>query len=136
VVARVRVDSWVDGDYARAGIGLYTNETTGAGYNLVFHGGHGAAGTVQFLDDGVRWGNSYSFTWNPGTWYVFKLRMQAGVLYGKIWQDGTSEPAAWQFTQTGWNNRSGGAPSLNGGSAAGGSGNSTVSFDDVVVNAI
>jgi hypothetical protein len=136
VVARVRVDSWTDGDYARAGVGLYTNETTGAGYNLVFHGGHGAAGTVQFLDDGVRWGNSYSFNWAPGMWYVFKLRMQGGVLYGKIWPDGTPEPTAWQFTQSGWAGRSGGAPSLNGGSSSGSGGNSTVSFDDVVVNAV
>jgi len=136
VVARVRIDSWTDGDYARAGVGLNTNEMTGSGYNLVFHGGHGSAGTVQFLDDGVRWGNAYSYAWDVGTWYVFKLRMQGGVLYGKVWKDGTAEPAAWQFTQAGWTGRSGGAPSLNGGSSAGSGGNSTVSFDDVVVNAV
>lgn len=137
IVSRVRIESWTNGDYARAGIGLYTDMTTGKGYNLVFRGNTGSGGRVQFLDDGVRWGNSYSFAWDVGVWYVFKLKINQGVLSGKVWRDGTPEPANWQFTQTGWTNRTGGAPSLNGGSASSsGAGNSTVSFDDVVVSAV
>jgi hypothetical protein len=71
---------------------------------------------VQFLDDGVAWGNSYSFAWSTGAWYWFKLAMINGVLYGKIWADGTAEPSAWMFTQAGWTDRTSGAPGLNGGS--------------------
>jgi hypothetical protein len=129
IIARVRVDSWVNGDYARAGVGLYTNTATGQGYNLVFHGN---TNTVQFLDDGVRWGNAYSFSWQVGTWYWFKLEESGGTLYGKVWADGTAEPSSWQFTQSGWSDRnSGGAPALNGGDTS--TGSSTASFDAVSV---
>jgi hypothetical protein len=133
--AKVRVDSWTDGDYARAGVALYTNPNTGEGYNLVFHGGSGAGGSVQFLDDHVTWGNAYAFNWTVGVWYDFKLKMDSGVLYGKVWQDGTPEPINWQFSQAGWTDRSSsGGPALNGGDT--GAGSSTASFDDVVVQAI
>jgi hypothetical protein len=129
ITAEVRVDSWTNGDYARAGVGLYTN-AAGEGYNLVFHDD---THTVQFLDDHVRWGNSYSFSWTVGTWYWFQLEDQGGVLYGKIWADGTTEPTAWMFTQAGWTDRSpSGAPALNGGDT--GVGGSTASFANVTVD--
>jgi uncharacterized protein YkwD len=130
ITARVRVDSWSGGDFARAGVGLYTDPVTGQGYNLVFHNN---TNTVQFLNDGVVWGNSYAFTWQVGVWYWFKLQERGGVLYGKVWADGTAEPAAWMFQQSGWTGRnSSGLPALNGGSALNGS-NATASFDDVTV---
>jgi subtilisin family serine protease len=129
ITAEVRVDSWVNGAWARAGVGLRIDPATGRGYNLVFHGD---TNTVQFLNDGVAWGNSYSFTWSVGTWYWFKLQDVNGVLRGKVWQDGQAEPAGWMFTQSGWTARTGGAPSLNGGSARSG-GNATVSFSSVTV---
>jgi hypothetical protein len=120
----VRVDSWAGGDGARAGVSLYNDPATGKGYNLLFHNN---TSTVQFLDDGVAWGNSYTFSWSVGTWYWFKLAMINGTLYGKVWQDGTSEPANWMFTQSGWTDRTGGAPGLNGGSSISGT-SATVSF--------
>jgi titin len=126
VAAKVRVDSWAGGDSARAGVSLYNDPSTGKGYNLVFHSG---TGTVQFLDDGVAWGNSYSFAWAVGAWYWFKLEALNGTLYGKVWQDGTAEPGSWMFTQAGWADRQGGAPGLNGGSNAG----ATASFTGVIV---
>jgi subtilisin family serine protease len=129
ITAKVRVDSWTDGDSARAGVGLRTDPATGRGYNLLFHGTHN---TVQFLDDGVAWGNSYNFSWSTGTWYWFKLKEANGALYGKVWQDGRPEPTGWMFTQSGWTSRAGGVPSLNGGSAGRG-GNATVSFSSVAV---
>lgn len=126
IEARVRVDSWVSGSYARAGVGLGT-DANGWGYNLVFRDGN----QVQFLNDRVVWGNAFTFNWTAGTWYHVRLRQEAdGTLRGKVWADGTTEPAGWMFTQTGWAYRTGWA-SLNGGSAAPGQGNSTVSFDDV-----
>src|SRR6202008_2981224 len=79
ITAKVRVDSWAGGDYARAGVSLDENPSTGQGYNLLFHNN---TSTVQFLDDGVAWGNSYSFAWSVGTWYWFQLEMVNGTLYG------------------------------------------------------
>lgn len=128
MTAKVKVNAWTDGDPARAGIGLFTGTGDGAGYNLVFHNDHS---TVQFLDDGLLWGPSYSFAWTNGTWYWFKLKMEGGTLYGKVWQDGTSEPSTWPYSWA----RSGrtGYPALNG-SSAGTTGSATVSFDDVTVS--
>jgi hypothetical protein len=128
ITGQVEVNSWTSGDYARAGVGLYTN-SSGQGYNLVFHND---THTVQFLDDGVTWGNSFSFSWTPGTWYWFVLEQKNGVLYGKIWAVGTSAPTSWMFTQSGWTDRSSGAPALNGGDT--GSGSSTASFATVTVD--
>jgi len=128
VEARVRVDSWTAGPYARAGVGLGT-DAAGRGYNLVVRDGN----QVQFLNDGVVWGNAFTFNWQIGTWYRFRLRQDAdGTLRAKVWADGQAEPTNWMFTQTGWGYRVGWA-SLNGGSALTGQGNSTASFDDVRV---
>jgi predicted alpha-1,2-mannosidase len=124
ITAKVRVDSWTDGDSARAGVGLLTGTSNGCGYNLVFHNNHS---TVQFLNDTVAWGSSYTFNWSNNSWYWFKLKMESGVLYGKVWQDGTGEPSNWPYSQA-WSGRTG-YPALNGGST--GVGSSTVSFDDL-----
>jgi hypothetical protein len=136
ITARVRIDSWVDGDYARAGVGVSTNPADGCGYNLTFHHWQSSRHKVQFLDDSLIWGNAYDFQWELGTWYWFKLKRQNDVLYGKVWRDGTPEPAGWPYVQEGWIKRTGGAPALNGGSSipAQGSGNATVSFADVEVD--
>jgi PKD repeat protein len=127
ITAKVRIDSWVDGDYARGGVSLFSNTGDGNGYNLVFHNDHN---TVQWLDDRVAWGPSYTFSWSTGTWYWFKMKSESGTLYGKVWQDGSPEPATWPYTWA----RSGrtGYPALNGGSSDGVS-SATVSFDDVTV---
>ena len=124
VSARVRVDSWAGGDYARAGVSL-GDDAAGRGYNLLFHRD---TNTVEFLNDHVTWGNRYAFAWEVGTWYHFKLRQQGGVLLGKVWADGRDEPTSWMFRQEGWAPRAG-APGLNGGSYDA----ATASFDDFVV---
>jgi hypothetical protein len=134
VVSRVRLDSWTPGPDSLAGVSLYTDPTSGRGYNLVFHENSAGQKVVQFLDDFVAWGNSASFSFATGTWYWFKVEEQGGVLYGKVWADGTSEPSGWTIQQSGWTDRSSGAPGLDGGAAASGTaGNSTVSFDAFTV---
>jgi hypothetical protein len=127
ILAKVYVNSWTDGDTARAGVSLFTGTGNGQGYNLIFHNNHS---TVQFLDDGTAWGPSYTFNWTNQTWYWFKLQMSSGVLSGKVWQDGASEPGSWPYTWT----RSGrsGYPAINGGTSGHG-GSCTVFFDDVTV---
>ncbi|MBN1412687.1 MAG: carbohydrate-binding protein, partial [Spirochaetales bacterium] len=127
ITAKVYINSWTDGDSARAGVSLFTGTGDGRGYNLLFHNNHS---TVQFLDDMVAWGTSYTFNWSNQTWYWFKLMTENGTLYGKIWQDGTAEPANWLYTWT----RSGrtGYPALNGGTSGHG-GSCTVFFDDVQI---
>ncbi len=129
ITAKVQVTSWVAGDAARAGVGVYTDPTTGLGYELVFHG----TNQVQFLDDHVTWGNAYTFNWQVGTWYWFQLVDQDGTLLGKVWQDGTAEPSSWMFQQTGWSDRTGGAPALDGGAAEPRQGSATASFDSAAV---
>ncbi len=129
ITAEVEVDTWNAGDLARAGVGLYTNTSNGDGYNLVFHG----TNQVQFLDDGVKWGNAYTFNWQVGTWYWFQLEENNGTLYGKVWAAGTAEPQSWMYEQTGWTDRTGGAPALNGSSASSTGGSATVSFTSVSV---
>jgi PKD repeat protein len=123
ITAEVEVNSWTAGDLARAGVGLDTNPNSGRGYNLLFHG----TNAVQFLNDGVVWGNSYTFSWQTGIWYWFQLEANNGTLYGRVWPVGSAEPQSWMFQQTGWTGNAG-APALNGGS-----GGSTDSFADVSV---
>jgi len=130
IIAKVRVNTWIDGDMARAGVSLFTSTTDGdgRGYNLVFHNNHN---TVQWLDDKVMWNPTiYPFAFTNGNWYWFKMKMDSGTLYGRIWPDGTVESTNWPYTWT----RSGrtGYPALNGGSSNGAV-NVTVSFDDVLV---
>lgn len=128
VTAKVRVDTWSDGDSARAGVSIFTNTNDGTGYNFVFHNNHS---TVQFLDDYIVWGPAYTFNWTNGVWYWFQIKNENGTLYAKVWQDGTTEPTSWPYTWA----RSGrtGYPALNGGSTRStGSGNTT-SFDYVYI---
>ncbi|MBN1411516.1 MAG: sulfatase-like hydrolase/transferase [Spirochaetales bacterium] len=127
ITAKVYIDSWSEGDSARAGVSLFTGTGDGRGYNLLFHNNHSS---VQFLDDMVAWGTSYTFDWSNQTWYWFKLKMENGTLYGKIWQDGSAEPSNWPYSWT----RSGrsGYPALNGGTSGHG-GSVTVYFDDVTI---
>ncbi|MEE8423649.1 MAG: hypothetical protein V3S49_03840, partial [Thermodesulfobacteriota bacterium] len=139
LIAKVRVDSWTGGDdNCRAGVGLRTRTTVGTkreGYNLLFHEN---TSTLQFLNDLSTWGPSVTFNWNTDTWYWFKFKVEntgsATHLYGKVWQDGTSEPDSWNIDSV-WN---GGFsrdpptyvyPSIHGGYGCG----TTVSFDDVQV---
>lgn len=130
IKAKVRVDSWVDGGWTVAGVGLRANTTDGKGYNLVFcH----TRQKVSWLNDWTAYGNQYAFNWSVGVWYWFRMRIEGSTLMGKIWADGTGEPSSWQFTQLGWTSRPSGPPNLVGGSTGEDASNSTVSFDDVTV---
>jgi hypothetical protein len=60
-----------------------------------------------------------------GTWYWFKLSQQDGVLSGKIWADGQTEPTGWMFVQKNWAPLTGGV-GVYGGAYTGFS----ASFDD------
>jgi len=44
--------------------------------------------------------SNYAFTPASATPYWLKFRVQGTNVYGKIWQDGTPEPAAWLVTAT------------------------------------
>jgi hypothetical protein len=99
----------------------------------VFHSRNGVR-RLEFLNDHVAWGNGVDFAFTTGVFYWFKLQMVNGVLSGKVWQDGTTEPAAWTLTQSGWGAHAG-APALNGGSRDASSG-ATASFDDVSVTGL
>lgn len=48
-------------------------------------------------------GKGTSGTFDNAHWYRFKLKVVSGTAYGKVWQDGSGEPATWTslaFNQT------------------------------------
>jgi hypothetical protein len=130
VKAKVRVDSWSDGDPARAGVTMRTDPTTGFGYNFVFHND---TNTLQFLDDNVAWGNSYTFPWDIGEWYWFRAYMDGYTMYARVWPESVSEPTDWPYVQDfSANPRGANYVGLNGGSSNGTS-FTTVSFDSITI---
>jgi hypothetical protein len=152
ITAEVHIDSWNDGELARAGIGLFTDPSTGKGYNLVLTGrfsNTGNANTIaqphlDFLDDLVAWGSDVNLSGavppiqvGPGSpSYWFQMEIRNGVLYGSFWQDGSAQPATWMISQAGWTDHPTGSPSLNGGDAGTSnnvSSSSTASFTNVAV---
>jgi PKD repeat protein len=129
ITAKVRIDSWIDGDMARGGVSLFTNTADGNGFNLLFHNNHNS---LQFLNDKVAWSAVNTFTFTNSNWYWFKLNMTSGTLYGKVWQDGGTEPSNWPYSYTPAARAGTVYPALNGGSADA-TVYSTDSFDDVLV---
>jgi hypothetical protein len=109
IYARVRFDSIAIGEFNRAGVGLYTNPTTGRGLNLVVtsrwynidttnHPFH-----LEFLNDGVGWsgwlvnGKQTTVaiaTPQVNTWYWFHMTVSGGKLYGNFWMDPNQNPGA------------------------------------------
>lgn len=154
ITAKVRTDNWINGDYARAGISLFSDPTTtcnsysdnksvthndkGCGYNLLFHysSSTNAHNYVQWLDDYVQWVSpGYTYAFNDGQWYWFRMNMTQGTMYGKIWADGSAEPTTWPYTWT--DSGRSGYPALNGGSTLStppySTGSARVSFMNVSV---
>jgi len=139
VQAKVRLDSWVDGDGARCGLGLRNNPDIGQGLSLLFHQDQGR---IQFLSDQASWGIQATFTWEVGTWYWFKFLVdEDDNLLGKVWADGEAEPDDWMLEQhigfTGADRSIAGGyqfAALNAsGTDVGRAGENTISFDDVEV---
>jgi hypothetical protein len=141
IYARVRIDSspytgmytapggatstYFEGEYARAGVGLYTSPATGQGYSLVMTGRWSNIDPthpvhLEFLNDGVGWsgwlvnGSQTTLGFTPaaapkiGEWWWFHMRVSNGILYGNAWKDpnqnaGAStpignEPSGWMIT--------------------------------------
>lgn len=139
VQAKVRVDSWVDGDGARCGLGLRNNPTVGRGLSLLFHQDQVR---IQFLSDQASWGSQATFAWEVGSWYWFKFCVdEDDILMGKVWLDSEAEPDDWMLEQsitftTADRSIAGGYqfPALNAsGTDVGRGGENTISFDDVEV---
>jgi len=128
IVARLRLDSWKDGPWARAGISVCSDPTSGHGFNLVFH-----KGRLEFVHDYVAWGPGVEFPYQTGTWYWMKLCKKAGELNGKAWLDKDPEPADWMVTWKGRVEETAGYPALVGGSGGPGEDICTVSFAQCLV---
>ena len=149
VTAKVRVDTWVDGEFARAGVVLFGK------YNLVFTGNVFGSKRVEFLYDGVTWSGRDNqagaagfrlFEWKVGTWYQFEMKIEDGMLIGEVLELNTAGVAtgvkasltfdlkshpAWNLTGglAGINGSSGGRDGLDPGRSY-----AIVSFDDVIVS--
>ncbi len=123
VVAKLRLDSWKDGESARAGISVCSDPATGHGFNLVFH-----QGKLEFVHDYVTWGPGVKFPYRVGAWFWMKLGKTAGALNGKAWPDGDPEPAEWMVTWQRGEDEVTGYPALVGGAGGPGDDFCTVSF--------
>ena len=95
ILAKLRLDSSKEGDWARVGISVCSDPATAHGLNLVLHNGR-----LQFVHDYVVWGPEVDFPCRVNTWYWIKLSRKAGELKGKAWSDRDPEPADWMVT---WN---------------------------------
>jgi hypothetical protein len=131
--AKVRLDSWQDGDTARAGLVLRVGADTGRGYNFLFHNN---LSTIQFLNDQSAWGNTASYSFEIGPWYWMQFHIDADqTLHAKVWADGEAEPNAWMLEQAAFGEArpwEGSYPALNGGTSPHG-GSVTISYDDVQI---
>ena len=125
VVARLRLDAWKDGEWARAGVSVCSDPGTARGFNLVFH-----KGQLALVHDFVAWGPGANFAYRPGQWYWMKLTKTAGELKGKAWADGSPEPADWMVAWPGRDQQVTGYPALVGGSGGPGDDVCTVSFSE------
>lgn len=135
VQAKMRIDEWQDGDTARGGVAVRVNLTNGQGYTFLVHN---VVGTIQFLNDWVKWGKAGQYAWKIGEWNWIQMHIDAkDTLYGKMWGVNEKEPKSWQLEQPAAEL---GAirppqkayPALNGGTSGHG-GAVTVSFDEVHV---
>ena len=122
ILAKLRLDSAKQGDWARVGISVCSDPTTAHGLNLVLHNGK-----LQFVHDYVAWGPSVDFPCRVGTWYWIKMSNKTGRLKGKAWPDGDPEPADWMVAWDISDPTVSGYPALVGGSGGLGE-TATVSF--------
>ena len=133
IQAKVRIDTWKNGDTARGGVGVRVDLKTGYGYSWLFHNNKSNA---QFLHDFIVWGQSATYKFDIEKWYWFQLHVDEETLHGKIWADGEDEPTKWLLEQDVVTLnppiQEEGYPALNGGTSPHG-GLVTVSFDDAHV---
>jgi hypothetical protein len=84
--ARFRVTGGVNVDQ-RAGLGVKTNTSDGAGYNYVFHD-FSSLTTREFLNDAIAWGTAFTESWSKNTWYVEDIFHDGTNVRGRF-DDGT-----------------------------------------------
>ena len=113
ITAKLRLDEWTDDDFARAGIGVCADPTSGHGINLVLH-----RGQLQFMHDYVAWSPGSPFRYRTGEWYWMKLWKSAKQIRGKVWREGDAEPADWMVAWDQFDAKVAGYPALVGCSAA------------------
>jgi len=136
IKAKMRVDEWETGAYARNGVGVRVSKDTGQGLAFLFSDhrvGKPHTG-VAFLDDHVAWGPLEAYDWEMKKWYWFQLHIDdKGELHAKIWEDGEAEPNNWMWEIANFGvAKTEGYPGLNA-SSGNGAGTSLPSFDQVEV---
>jgi hypothetical protein len=138
IQAKLRVDEWETGAYARSGIGVRVSTDTGQGlcFMLSDHRVAKPRTGVAFLNDWVAWGPLVEYKWDEKTWYWMRLQIDNDdKMHAKIWKDGEKEPKDWIAEidpKAGLGGTREGYPGLNASSGTGG-GTSLVSYDMVEV---
>jgi len=77
IKAKMRVDEWETGAYARSGVGVRVSTETGQGLAFLFSDhrvGKPRTG-VAFLDDHIAWGPLEAYDWEINQWYWFQLHI-------------------------------------------------------------
>jgi hypothetical protein len=136
-IVKIRIDSWEDNDYARAGLGFRLTKDSGQGYAFLIHQ---TLKNVEYLNDALAWKNNDTVppfgAVEIGKWYWMKAEISKDGLKGKIWPDGENEPADWLLNSAldfGAVRDASGNVGLNGGSSDVGKGKDSVSFDNWAV---
>lgn len=137
VKVKIRLDSWKDHDLSRAGIGFRLDPKDGGrGYAFLIHE-RLADKNMEFLNDAKAWAQQEGTSpVKVGTWYWMKAMIEGNNIFGQIWNEGGKEPTDWLMKRElnfGAVRPSSGNVGLNGGSASGANGDTTVSFDNFEV---
>ncbi|HET7231410.1 MAG TPA: hypothetical protein VFJ16_15485 [Longimicrobium sp.] len=76
------------------------NGTSESAYVLYFRPNAGDIEMDRFLNGGWAWMGSAGFASSPNTWYWIRFRAEGSTLRGRVWADGSAEPAGWTLTVT------------------------------------
>ena len=134
-IVKIRIDSWEDNDYSRAGLGFRLT-LDGKGYAFLIHQ---TLKNVEYLNDALAWKNNDTpppfGAVEIGKWYWMKAEISKDGLKGKIWPEAETEPTKWLLDSKldfGAVRDTSGNVGLNGGSNIN-AGQTLVSFDNWAV---
>lgn len=100
--AKVTPIEWGTGEFIRIGIATHVSGAGGGGdkkWMLMYGIMDTATATgLALLEEGLAWRHrTQDVQLELGKTYVFKMAVKGTEAKGKVWEDGTPEPAAWQL---------------------------------------
>lgn len=102
VQSQVKVSRVITSQSGEKGVALRARNKDGKGYSLYYNFADNKL-YIKKYDNSEAWttiGTAVSVAMSKQKWYNFKFDVNGSTLRGKIWEDGTAEPANWQITAT------------------------------------